>query len=430
MRRYLKKKNYAYHQYKIISVLLVIISLFFISAAFALESSVYDTMRNRMISARSSTSGSDNIIAINVRDSSGNLVDPQYLAIVNNPENIITNSLDENFSLSYAPTSAKAYISYTDTSDIHDVVVIDLSPATSPSPQLSVFPSSLPFPDTDVGSSSSLQIIAVANSGDGQITVTGMTGPLTSHFSIINNCISSVLGNGDTCTISATFTPQSAGFKSDSITIITDNGGSDQVQLSGTGQSPESPQISVNPSTLNLSTVTVDNFSTGNVTVTNIGTASLTVASVSSFTPSVFTLNSNGCTSPIAPGNNCNISVRFTPAASTTYNGGFTIQSDGGNQTVSLSGTGQSGPPPATNVSLAWGAPTTNEDGSPLTDLAGFVVYYGTSPASYSGAIDVGNVTGATIDNLSPGTWCFAVKAHNTSENESDFSNEVCKNIQ
>src|SRR5262245_13374653 len=40
----------------------------------------------------------------------------------------------------------------------------------------------------------------------------------------------------------------------------------------------------------------------------------------------------------------------------------------------------------AGSVSFSWNAPTTNEDGTPLVDLAGYRVYLGTSPPSCPGA--------------------------------------------
>ena len=82
---------------------------------------------------------------------------------------------------------------------------------------------------------------------------------------------------------------------------------------------------------------------------------------------------------------------------------------------------------------LSWEAPTTNADGTPLTDLAGYRVHYGTSPGP-SGYTDfkyiAGNITQYTVDNLTDGkTYYFAVSALDTSGNESDFSNEVPKLI-
>ena len=43
--------------------------------------------------------------------------------------------------------------------------------------------------------------------------------------------------------------------------------------------------------------------------------------------------------------------------------------------------------------------------------------------------MDVGNVTSATIDNLSQGTWCFAISAYNEANLEGELSNYACKNI-
>jgi len=86
-------------------------------------------------------------------------------------------------------------------------------------------------------------------------------------------------------------------------------------------------------------------------------------------------------------------------------------------------------PIPSNSVTLTWDAPTTNADGTPLTDLNGYKIYYGTSSGSYGTLINVGNVTNYTVDSLSSGTWCFAVTAYDISENESDYSNEVCTDI-
>ena len=78
---------------------------------------------------------------------------------------------------------------------------------------------------------------------------------------------------------------------------------------------------------------------------------------------------------------------------------------------------------------LSWDPPTTNTDGSSLTDLAGFKAYYGTASGNYGIIIDVGNVFTYTVTGLSNGTYYFVVTAYDTSGNESGFSNEVSKTI-
>ena len=80
-------------------------------------------------------------------------------------------------------------------------------------------------------------------------------------------------------------------------------------------------------------------------------------------------------------------------------------------------------------ATLSWTAPTTNTDGTPLTDLAGFKVYYGTSAGSYSQSFDAGNVLSYTISNLSSGTYYFAATAYDTAGNESVYSNQVSRTI-
>jgi len=92
-------------------------------------------------------------------------------------------------------------------------------------------------------------------------------------------------------------------------------------------------------------------------------------------------------------------------------------------------------PPPATTtpspsaaaVNLQWVAPTENSDGTPLTDLKGYKIHYGTRSQNYTGAISVDNPTVTTylVDSLPAGTYYFAVTAYNASGAESSLSDEV-----
>ncbi|MEW6214947.1 MAG: MopE-related protein [Nitrospirota bacterium] len=75
---------------------------------------------------------------------------------------------------------------------------------------------------------------------------------------------------------------------------------------------------------------------------------------------------------------------------------------------------------------MSWDAPTTNADGTPLTDLDGYKVYYGTASGNYSEVVNVGRVTSHTINNLTNGaTYYFAATAYDIAGNESEYSNEV-----
>lgn len=82
----------------------------------------------------------------------------------------------------------------------------------------------------------------------------------------------------------------------------------------------------------------------------------------------------------------------------------------------------------AGTVTLSWKAPTTNTDGSPLTNLAGYKIHYGTASHSYTATFTIGNVTNYSFA-LPAGTYYFAVTSYDTQGSESGFSNEGTKTV-
>jgi hypothetical protein len=82
-------------------------------------------------------------------------------------------------------------------------------------------------------------------------------------------------------------------------------------------------------------------------------------------------------------------------------------------------------------VTLNWVPPTENNDGSPLTDLAGFRVYWSTTQGTYPNSVTLDNagLTAYVVENLVPGTYYFVITALNTSGVESGFSNVASKTI-
>ena len=64
------------------------------------------------------------------------------------------------------------------------------------------------------------------------------------------------------------------------------------------------------------------------------------------------------------------------------------------------------------SATINWTLPTQNTDGSALTNLVGFQVLYGTSPGTLSQTAQINNSTVTTylVENLTPGTWYFAIK--------------------
>ncbi len=79
---------------------------------------------------------------------------------------------------------------------------------------------------------------------------------------------------------------------------------------------------------------------------------------------------------------------------------------------------------------LRWQAPTQNVDGTPLTDLAGFVVYWGFQTRGYFSSLEIDDPTARAWEaDLASGTYFFALTAVDADGNESAYSNEVRKTI-
>jgi hypothetical protein len=89
-------------------------------------------------------------------------------------------------------------------------------------------------------------------------------------------------------------------------------------------------------------------------------------------------------------------------------------------------------PPVIGSAELIWTAPTLNEDGSALTNLAGYKIRYGTSPGALNQLRDVvgAGITTATIEGLVAGTWYFSIASYTNTGVESAPTGAVFKTIQ
>jgi Putative Ig domain len=83
------------------------------------------------------------------------------------------------------------------------------------------------------------------------------------------------------------------------------------------------------------------------------------------------------------------------------------------------------------SASLSWQAPTTRTDGSPLTNLAGYRIRYGTSSGSYPNVIDIpnGGLASAVVEGLPPATYFFVISAYDSTGAESVNTSPVSKTI-
>jgi len=99
--------------------------------------------------------------------------------------------------------------------------------------------------------------------------------------------------------------------------------------------------------------------------------------------------------------------------------------------TLTVSGSASSSPPPG-SVTVSWMPPTENMDGSTLTDLAGYHLYYGTSQSSLTHVVNITNpgLASYVLSNLSAATYYFAVTSVNSNGTESPRSAVVSAVVQ
>jgi len=206
-----------------------------------------------------------------------------------------------------------------------------------------------------------------------------------------------------------------------------------------------------------LSNLTAQVSATGQISVTGDGTnvalADLLGAAALQASELQATLDSSIISQKLAVVQNRNVQ-HFQTIADVNADSGTTVGDTGGTTedptsgttsggTVADSGTQTSEPPateptpevtiPANAALLSWTAPLTRENGESLAmgEIAGFEVVYGTSAENLDNSLAIGDasVDELLVDELTEGTWYFAIRTLDTDGNRSRLSEVVYKQI-
>jgi Putative Ig domain len=115
-------------------------------------------------------------------------------------------------------------------------------------------------------------------------------------------------------------------------------------------------------------------------------------------------------------GQSSKVTISAKDAASSASIGPFTIVVTG---------------PANGTATLSWTAPAYDANGSPITGLAGYNIYYGTDPSNLTKSINVAGAATTTyvVTGLTAGTYYFAVSAYNSEGVDSSLSNIGQKTI-
>lgn len=211
-------------------------------------------------------------------------------------------------------------------------------------PQVSLTPASVHFGNQAIGKPSAPNDVTMKNTGDATLTITSIS--TAAPFSVTDDC-GNTLAAGESCTVSATFSPVSEGAVSGSIPIVSDAPTTpDSIALTGTGVAADQPVASFSTNALNFGGQLINTTSAAQtVAMSNTGTVNLAINSI--MPPEGFS-TSDDCGNELAPGAACTISATFTPVAAQAYAGMLAVATNAGDSphNIALEGFGanDSGP--------------------------------------------------------------------------------------
>jgi hypothetical protein len=287
-------------------------------------------------------------LSITVENSGGTAV-PVTSATVSGPfvmsSNVCaTNSLAANsdcqLTVEFQPTTpgpATGALTLIDGAGTQRVVLTGTG-AAPPTDTLSA--TSVSFPPTIIGQSSSPMTVGISNTGD--LSLTSIAASATGPFQLSNNCTTKLAAHSS-CSINVVFTPTQAGAQSGTLTVSDITNAGQTVSLIGSGVLPPvGGRVQIVPAQVNFPTTGVGTASSA-VTLTLMNSndgVELTDLSLS--VSSGFKLVNNTCGPSLPSGGTCTTGVLFAPASLGSQNGTFTVSSSAlaSSVTAHLSGMG------------------------------------------------------------------------------------------
>jgi uncharacterized repeat protein (TIGR03803 family) len=218
--------------------------------------------------------------------------------------------------------------------------------SSSPTNKVISLTGNLAFGNVTVETSAQ-RTLAIGNTGNTNLTVSSISYP-----SGFNGSWAGMIPPGGSTNVTVTFSPTLATSYGGNVTVNSDKtSGNNVISASGTGVNASSGGtriIDVVPeSDLNFGNVQVNTTATRIITIVSEGNTNLDITNIS-YTTQGFSGNWSGT---ILHGNQVVIAINFSPTALINYSGSMTVNSDktSGTDTLPISGTGVSPPPPPTN---------------------------------------------------------------------------------
>jgi hypothetical protein len=201
-------------------------------------------------------------------------------------------------------------------------------------PTLTFSPAQLRFGQVAMGQMET-QLVVVSNIGQNSVTIssTSMSG---SEFSLNGLKLPTVVGAGQSVSVTVTFTPTQTGWTGQQATFTTQSSGNAELPMAGTGVIAEA--MTSQPSSLSFGNVAVGKNSTLSVTVTNsaLKTETLTAFQIAG---NGFSVSGPSLPMTLASGKSVTLTATFTPKNNGVDGGSLIIV--GGGVVIPMFGTGQ-----------------------------------------------------------------------------------------
>jgi hypothetical protein len=201
---------------------------------------------------------------------------------------------------------------------------------------LSSNPASVSFANVNAGSSSS-KTVTITNNGNTSLTISKIT-VNAKDFTVGGLNAPITLAAGQNAGMTVAFNPTASEDVTGNITVMSAEGASSVVAVSGIGVQP---QLTITPATASFGDATVGSSSTQTVQLSNTGTGTLTITQVS-VAGTGFSTSTLSLPLILSAGQSANFNVRFDPQSATTDSGSVTVVSNAPNPSaaIALSGTG------------------------------------------------------------------------------------------
>lgn len=223
---------------------------------------------------------------------------------------------------------------------------------------LTITPSSAPFGNQAVGSTSTPQTVTLANTGTASLDVTALTAPAAPFARSGGTCSNTLpitIAASASCTLMYTFAPTSATTSNQTLTVTANAPGSGTIALSGTGTQGV---LTITPNGVDFGSQLIGTTSgVHTVTLANTGSSSLDVTGLTAAaTPFARVTGTCSATLPItiAAGSSCTLAYTFTPTGAGPVAQTLTVTTNGlGSGPLVLQGNGAASVPALSRVGMA-----------------------------------------------------------------------------